>query len=138
MPFFLKRVGAGGLFAAWAVYWAVLLAVAGRTVLRIISFASSAPKGHSSVTAGIENGRARLEALLDGRVVDGGSASLLALALWVAGPPLLLWLAWLWQRPRRDTAVHGAREALLPEQRWTPSSYHAALRRETMQKQDEV
>ncbi|MDB4885748.1 MAG: hypothetical protein JWN79_1186 [Gemmatimonadetes bacterium] len=138
MAFSLKRLTTRGLFTAWSVYWAALLVVAGRTLVRIVGIVSSAAKGHASVTATLDDGRVRLDALLDGRMVESGSASLLALALWIAGPPLLLWLVWLLQRPPHDAVPDGARDPLLTGQRWTPTSYHAALRRETMREQDEV
>jgi hypothetical protein len=40
-----------------------------------------------------------------GEVSLSFSGSLTTAALWIAGPPLLLWLAWLVSRPRRTERV---------------------------------
>ena len=72
----------GLLFRAWLVYWTVLLAVQGWPVARALwRIRQSGGKGSFSVS------------------YDGG---LLEAALWLAGPPLLMALAWLlWTRRRR-------------------------------------
>jgi hypothetical protein len=136
MAFMMKRWSATGLFAAWGVWWAVLLLASAREIVRMLVVISRAPKGHSSARLNFDDGRAHLETLLDGRVVSGHSGSLLALALWIAGPPLILWLVWLAQRPARPPVTEGGRQPLLPSERWTPTAYHEALRRETMRDRD--
>lgn len=128
--------GTRSLFAAWGVYWAALLLISGRMLLRVMAVGARAPHGHGGYRAVFEGDRFHLEALLDGHVVEGGSMSLLALSLWIAGPPLLLWLLWLARRPRRAALAEDERRPLLPSERWTPTAYHEALRIETMREQD--
>ena len=61
----------------------------------------SPPDAHGNITAGVTNGLFELAITAsDGTVVER-SVALMSMLLWVAGPPLLLWLAWLLTRPRR-------------------------------------
>jgi hypothetical protein len=71
------------LVISWLVYWAGLVAVvAGRPLLEYLRLQTT--DGH-------------------GEVGFSYSGSLFTLALWIAGPPLLLFLAWLTMRPRVPT-----------------------------------
>ena len=90
----LRRWRAQHLFRSWIAYWLVLLAVvAWRPLLEYWRITRS-PSGHGSI----------------GYTYSGG---MLALALWIAGPPLVLFLVWLATRSRdvehRDTPLE-ARE----------------------------
>lgn len=137
MALAFPRWSARGLLAAWSIYWVALLAIGGRSLMRIISFASSAPKGRGTVTAGLNDGLVQVVARLDGHQVLGGSMSVMSLALLIAGPPLALWALWLIQRPRREALPSGERQPLLPHKRWTPTTYHEALRREDLRERQE-
>ena len=70
------------LFVSWVVYWGILLLVfAWRQLWRFVRLQLS--DQHGSVNLSY-------------------SGSLLSLALWVAGPPLLLFVVWLATRRRQD------------------------------------
>ena len=104
MGFSLRRWRPGHLLIAWGVYWLVLLLVGLGPELLAIWRVISHPDAHGNITAGITNGVFELAITAsDGTVVER-SISLLSMLLWVAGPPLLLWLAWLLTRPRRTEA----------------------------------
>jgi hypothetical protein len=81
------------LLLAWGAYWLVLLATVVRPALRHALAAVSAPDGHGSISANMANGVLNL-VVKSNDVSWTGSASLLSIALWFAGPPLLLWAIW--------------------------------------------
>ena len=90
----LRRWQAKHLLFAWVGYWFVLALVALRPAIAMILRAMNAPKGHGSISAGVTDGIANLTVVAKGQTWIG-TTSLTSLALWLAGPPLLLWLAWL-------------------------------------------
>jgi len=75
------RWGVRELIASWVVYWIGLLLYALWPQLRKI-YELSTTKQHGSVSLNY-------------------SGSLLAAALWIAGPPLLMAVVWIATRPRR-------------------------------------
>ncbi|MEP7000890.1 MAG: hypothetical protein ABI969_10450 [bacterium] len=104
--FGLSRWRSRHLLTAWTVYWIALIGVTlGSAIRGILRVLPDGAKG--SVAAGFGNDGAQLTVTSAGRSVWDGSASLTAVALWVAGPPLLTWLAWLLTRPARPTVVSG-------------------------------
>lgn len=104
MGFFLRRWRPGHLLVAWGVYWLLLLVVGlGRELLAIWRV-TTGPDSHGKIAAGITNSVFQLSITgSDGTVIER-SISLMSMLLWVAGPPLFLWLAWLLTRPRRTEA----------------------------------
>ena len=102
----LRRWRAKHLLLAWVVYWLLLVIVGLSPALAVVVKALNAPKGLGSIGANVGNGVASLTVSSAAQVWTG-SISLTALALWIAGPPLLLWLLWL--VTRREPA--SAREA---------------------------
>jgi len=97
------------LLAAWVTYWAALVAVKLGGAISAIAQVSG-PNGHGSASAGFGDKGLTLTVVNPGGTIWSGSSSLAAAALWVAGPPLLLWLAWMLKRPRPD-AVRPATSA---------------------------
>lgn len=89
------------LLAAWSAYWAGLMLVTlGPAALAILRV--TVPNGaKGSVSANF--GDAGLQLVVkSGEVTTWfGQASVGSVALWLAAPPLLLWLAWLATRPAR-------------------------------------
>ena len=99
----LRRWQAKHLLLAWALYWVVLVLVVLRPAIAMVLRAMNAPRGLGSISAGVSDGIATLTVVAKG-VTWTGSASLTSLALWIAGPPLLLWLVWLVTRRAPATA----------------------------------
>ena len=86
----LRQWRARHLFLGWTAYWVALLAaVAWRPLLEYWRITRS-PTGHGSV----------------GYTYSGGP---LQLALWIAGPPLVLFVLWLATRTRADERTAGER-----------------------------
>ena len=77
----LRQWRAHHLFRSWLVYWAGLLAVSAWRPLLEYWRITRSPSGHGSVSYSFQ-----------------GTA--LSLALWIAAPPLLLFLVWLATRTR--------------------------------------
>jgi hypothetical protein len=95
----LTKWRARHLLAAWGVYWLTLAAVSLGPALPAIRRATSG-EAPGSVTGAGGDGGLTLTVTEHGTTLWSGSASVLAVVLWIAGPPLLLWLAWLMKRPR--------------------------------------
>lgn len=102
----LRRWRAKHLLLAWIAYWVLLVLVGLRSAIAAVISALNAPKGLGSIGVNVGDGLAKLT-VSSGAGTWTGSMSLTALALWLAGPPLLLWL--LWVATRREPAT--AREA---------------------------
>jgi hypothetical protein len=105
----LRRWQAKHLLLSWAVYWVVLALVALRPALTLVARALGGPEGHGSISADVSNGVANLNVAFEGQRWTG-STSLTSLALWIAGPPLLLWLVWLVTRRAPSSAREGERD----------------------------
>lgn len=94
------------LLTAWAVYWFALVVVklggAIAAVLRV-----SGPAAHGSAAGSFGDKGVTVTVTQGALTTWTGTSTLSAIALWVAGPPLALWLVWMLSRPRR-----GARPTL--------------------------
>jgi hypothetical protein len=86
------------LVAAWFGYWIVLALVGLGPAVVAIWRATHAGPGQGNVSLNFGNGGFRLSVAISGTEIWAGSISLIALALWIAVPPLVLWFAWLKQR----------------------------------------
>ena len=111
--FSLERWRPKHLLAAWVAWWAGLVGVTlGSAIVSIVRVTGDAA-GKGSVNAGYGDGAFTLDVIDAGTTAWSGTASLTSVVLWVAGPPLLLWLAWLFTRPRRHAAIPGAADDML-------------------------
>jgi hypothetical protein len=110
---FLRRWKPTTLFASWVVYWTVLAVVTLTPAAIAIWRATQAPGNKSDVSLnfGSDAGFSLL-VHANGQLTYGATASWMTIVLLVGGPPLLLWLAWLSQRPRPE------RSATEVVQRW--------------------
>jgi hypothetical protein len=93
------------LLAAWIAYWVVLIGVALGPAIAAIWRATHAGTGQGDVTLDFGNGAFSLIVKLAGKTIYSGAASLLSIALLVAGPPLVLWLLWVMRRPQPEAAI---------------------------------
>lgn len=98
------------LYGAWAAYWATLPVVAlGTPAALFLRLRQQAP-GRAAFTVTADEGL-KLRLTVDGATAWAAGMSYTELALWLAAPPLVLWVAWLWwtgrglrRAPRRATA----------------------------------
>jgi hypothetical protein len=104
MAFSLRRWRPRHLLAAWVAYWIAMPIVALWPGIIACWRATQAPEGHGTISASFANTLLSLSATLDGVTIWSGSAYLAEMALWLAGPPLILWLAWLRSKPRMEAA----------------------------------
>lgn len=103
MAFSIKRWGVGSLVGAWAGYWAALGAVTLAPFVKWMWEISRIPHVRAAASLQAGDGGLTLTAIKEGVTVYTGVAPFTDLALWVAGPPLVLWLAWLALRPSRES-----------------------------------
>ena len=94
MAFSLSRWRARHLLVAWTVYWVGLIVIGLHTAIGAANRALSAPKGLGSISASVADGNFVLKMTSEAEVWVG-TMSLTTMALWFAGPPLLLFLLWL-------------------------------------------
>jgi hypothetical protein len=126
MASFLSRWRWRHLAATWVVYWAGLALA---TLWRPIGIArrlSTLPEGQASMSAELGNGMFSAHMLERDVTVWSGSASVLAIVLWIAGPPLLVWLVWAMSRVRPGSAESGGESS--GEQPMPAATREAALR----------
>jgi hypothetical protein len=94
------------LVSASVAYWAGLAAVAFAPFSIAAASLAHLSGNRGTATASFGNAGVTLTALKDGVTVYAGTASLLQIALWIAVPPLALWLVWLaMRRSRADAAA---------------------------------
>ncbi|MDB4914899.1 MAG: hypothetical protein JWM95_2543 [Gemmatimonadetes bacterium] len=110
----LRNLRPAHLLAAWTAYWIALVGVTvGPAIVKIWQVTRDT-RPQSSVSAGFGDGNLNLQVLKGTATVWAGSASMSTVALFIAVPPLLLWIAWLAARPR---GTHTPEPRLLSEQR---------------------
>jgi len=100
---FLRSWSAGKLFASWVAYWLLLGALTLGPAAAAIWRATHAEKGKGSFSMSFGNGAISLDVLDTGATIYHGSIHFLPLTLLLAGPPLLLWLAWFASRSKRTS-----------------------------------
>ena len=96
------------LLLAWVGYWIVALLVALRSAIGPIWRVTTDPDAHGNISAGVTDGIFSLSVADSTGVIWQGSASMMSILLWFAGPPLLLFLLWLAVRPRAAEPVLSA------------------------------
>ena len=116
----LRRWKPGQLLLGWATYWVGLVGVTLSPAIAATWRATHLPEGHGSVSASFDNSMLSYSVIEDGVKTWVGTTPLSTALLWVIGPPVLLWLVWLFvrERPRaaRASAIEGMSGArALPE-----------------------
>jgi len=95
------------LLGLWSTYWTLLAALTLGPLALAILRATSGPeggRGGSSVTGNFSSTVLSAVVTRQGQVTYSASVHLLTAALWIAGPPLLVWLGVMFAG-RRDTAT---------------------------------
>jgi hypothetical protein len=99
---FLSRWRPYQLLLAWTAYWVVLLAATLGPALPAILRATNAGGNHGEINASFSSTVLSFTVKEMGQITWTGSVHFLTAALWVAIPPLVLWVLWL--RARSETA----------------------------------
>jgi len=92
------------LLGLWGTYWALLAGLTLGPLALAILRATRGPEGGSSVTGNFSNTALSAIVTRQGQVTYSASVHLLTAALWIAGPPLLIWLGVMFSG-RRDAAA---------------------------------
>ena len=96
------------LLLSWIAYWGALAFVALGPAIGAIRRAMDAPPDAASASVDYGTGGLRIVISEFGQPLWTLSTTLTALALWIALPPLVLWVVWLALTSRRKrAAVHG-------------------------------
>jgi hypothetical protein len=95
---FIRRLRPRQLYAAWGVWWLILLARLTPAFVAMWKAAHAGP-GQGEFGLSFDNGILKLAVKLASQEIYAGSISFLALALLVAVPPLAMWLVWVSLRP---------------------------------------
>ena len=78
----------------WGTYWLGLAAFTLVPLLRAVYRATTAPENQGSVNVAYNTATGfGITVVREGQTIYSSSVSLIALALWIAGPPLLAWIA---------------------------------------------
>jgi len=100
MELSLRRWKPAQLLLGWGAYWAGLVGVALGPAIRASWHATRLPEGHGSINGSFNNGVLSYEVIADGVKTFVGTVPFSTAALWIVGPPMLLWLVWLIVRER--------------------------------------
>ena len=106
---FLTRWRPYQLLLAWSGYWVLLLAVTIGPALPAILRATRSTGGHGEINASVSDSALSLTVKEMGQITWTGSVHFLTAALWVALPPLALWIFWLRERSRPTPRYKTAR-----------------------------
>jgi hypothetical protein len=80
------------LVGIWGAYWLVLAAFVITPIVLAVRRASSAPPDQANAGVNFGNAGLSVTVVAQGQTLYSMSVSLIAMALWIAGPPLLAWL----------------------------------------------
>jgi hypothetical protein len=100
----IRRWNVRHLVSASAAYWAGLAAVTLAPFTIAVASVARLSGNRGSATGSLGDAGVTLTALKDGVPIYTGTTPLLHVALWIAVPPLALWLVWLAMRPSRADA----------------------------------
>lgn len=104
-----ERRSLKGLIGGWVAYWAVAAAVKLGPAIAVIYGATQGSEGKGSFSINFGDGALTLTVIENGATTYTGSASLLEVAAWVAGPPLLWWIVWAMRRRKAEGQRESAR-----------------------------
>jgi hypothetical protein len=99
----LRRWRPSHLLLAWTTYWAGLAVVGLGGALRAANRLAG-PGQHGNASLGFGDGAFKVTITSGTETLWNGAVSATTLALWLAGPPLLLWVVWLATRPHQHAA----------------------------------
>jgi hypothetical protein len=89
---------------AWAAYWFTLALVVLPTPIRMARRLARLPDGHGDIAFDAGSEGFHIAMSQDGVPVWSASLHLTTLALWLAGPPLVIWAIWFVRRGQARAA----------------------------------
>jgi hypothetical protein len=115
----LKRWRPRHLLISWCAYWAATLLVLLWPVWQFAYHVQQSPDNHGTISAGFGDGGFTAKTTDVAGAVWTSSISLLPLTLLLAGPPLLLWVAWVVAVSRTNNAGSRAMRGTSSQQELT-------------------
>ncbi len=100
---FIRRLRPRHLYAAWCVWWLILLLQLTPAFVAIWKATNAGP-GTGEFGISFDNGILKIAVHVASQEIYAGSISFLRLALLVALPPLAMWLVWVSLRPAPERA----------------------------------
>ena len=110
---FLSKWRPKHLLLSWAAYWVGAAAIKLSPAI-IAAWRVARLEEHGGISASYGNTGLQLTITQNGATVWHGATQLGTLALWVAGPPLLLWFLWLLTRNRAERTAPAMTERDVP------------------------
>ena len=104
MRFSPRRWRPRHLLLGWLAYWVGLILIKLGPAITAFVRMSQDSDSHGAASAGFANDALYMTVTEAGASIYSGSISLLSLVLLIAGPPLLMWLAWLVLASRTNNA----------------------------------
>lgn len=100
----IRRWTVAHLVGASASYWLGLAAATLTPFARAVISVAGLGGERGAASASLGDAGATLTVLKDGATIYAATAPVLDVALWLAVPPLALWMLWLAFRPSHDSA----------------------------------
>jgi hypothetical protein len=107
----LRRWRPRHLLASWLAYWLLLIVVTLGGAILAAWRVTHLPDGHGNISANFGDGVFSLIVSEGTKTIWQGSASLISIALLVAGPPLLLWFLRILSQRRQPVSRPETRRA---------------------------
>lgn len=100
----LRRWRPRHLLLSWAIYWGALILVTLGPAIKAATSLMRTPGSHGTAAMSVDNGTIAVSIAERGHASWSGSVGLLSLVLLLAGPPLLIWMLWLFSASRTNNA----------------------------------
>ena len=100
------------LVFSWLAYWITLAAVK-LTAPTLAIIEATRPDGKGDVSVAFGNDMLKLSVKAVGATTWEGSVTPIMLALWLAGPPIVIWAGWLFATSKARRAEREREQAML-------------------------
>lgn len=120
--FGIKRWRPRHLLLSWVAYWTGLVAATIGPAVPALLRATSQTGNQGSIGFNFGSDGFALTVSVAGATIWHGAAQLTTIALWLSMPPLLIWLAWVYTRPKSPPAIDAPHSPLLGASTLDPSA----------------
>ena len=100
----VRRWRARHLLLAWGAYWLGLILIAVGPGLAA-AWRATRPEQKGNISVSYDDGVINAIVVAGETTLWSAAVEFSTITLWIAGPPVLLWLLWLATRPRRGATT---------------------------------